>query len=56
MTPRSAEEGSNVIRFYDGRGDGTPSAIIDSIHKAPVHLLAVSAFLPLSPLLLAGPG
>lgn len=32
-------EGSNVIRLYDGRGDGTPFAEIDSIHRHPVHLI-----------------
>lgn len=35
-----AAEGSNVIRLYDGRGDGKPTAEIDSVHRAPVHLLS----------------
>lgn len=37
-----AEEGTPNIRLYDGRGDGTPHATIESLHRAPCHLLAVS--------------
>ncbi|WFD31006.1 peptidylprolyl isomerase [Malassezia sp. CBS 17886] len=35
-----AEERSTNIRLYDGRGDGTPLATIDSVHKKPCHILA----------------
>ncbi|EPQ27828.1 uncharacterized protein PFL1_04573 [Pseudozyma flocculosa PF-1] len=35
-----AEEGTNRIHLYDGRGDGTPTATIDTIHRQPCHLLA----------------
>lgn len=35
----TAEE-SNVIRLYDGRGDGSAFAEIDSIHRRPPHALA----------------
>lgn len=35
-----AEEGSNIVRLYDGRGDGTPTAEIGSVHRSPVHLLS----------------
>ncbi|MCO5576047.1 hypothetical protein L7F22_029854 [Adiantum nelumboides] len=36
-----SEEGSPTIRLYDGRGDGSPRATIESLHRAPCHLLAV---------------
>ncbi|CEH19448.1 peptidyl-prolyl cis-trans isomerase [Ceraceosorus bombacis] len=35
-----AEQGSSTVRFYDGRGEGTPSAEATGVHRAPVHLLA----------------
>lgn len=35
-----SEEGSTRIRLFDGRGDGTASATIDTIHRAPCHILA----------------
>ncbi|KAG9009450.1 hypothetical protein FRB93_005386 [Tulasnella sp. JGI-2019a] len=37
-----SEEGSNVIRLYDGRGDGTPMHILDKLHKSPVHIMEYS--------------
>ena len=30
------------IRVYDGRGDGTPLFELDKLHRAPVHVMAVS--------------
>jgi peptidylprolyl isomerase domain and WD repeat-containing protein 1 len=33
---------SPTIRIYDGRGDGTPMHELTKIHRAPVHLMAVS--------------
>lgn len=41
-----AEEGSTRIHMYDGRGDGTPTNIVDHIHRQPCHLLAVSGSSP----------
>ncbi|KAN0064336.1 Peptidyl-prolyl cis-trans isomerase cyp15 [Thecaphora frezii] len=35
-----AQESSNKIHLYDGSGDGTPLATIDSIHRQPCHLLS----------------
>jgi peptidylprolyl isomerase domain and WD repeat-containing protein 1 len=32
-----------TIRIYDGRGDGTPLFELDKLHRAPVHLIVVSA-------------
>jgi hypothetical protein len=31
-----------TIRIYDGRGDGKPLYELDKLHRAPVHLMAVS--------------
>ena len=33
---------SPTIRIYDGRGDGKPLNELTKIHRAPVHLMAVS--------------
>lgn len=33
---------SPTIRIYDGRGDGQPLFTLDKLHRAPVHLMAVS--------------
>jgi peptidylprolyl isomerase domain and WD repeat-containing protein 1 len=35
-----SEKDGNVIRIYDGRGDGQPLETIDKLHRAPVHLIA----------------
>ncbi|CAO1614979.1 unnamed protein product [Parajaminaea phylloscopi] len=32
-------ENSHAIHLYEGRGDGRPFAIVDSVHRKPVHLL-----------------
>lgn len=39
-----AEEGSNVIRMYDGRGDGKPVMIAENVHRkgSAVQIIAVS--------------
>ena len=42
MLMQSAEEDSNVIRIYDGRGTNTPLHEVINIHDKPVHLIAVS--------------
>ncbi|XP_006462574.1 hypothetical protein AGABI2DRAFT_144125 [Agaricus bisporus var. bisporus H97] len=34
-----SDSASGVIRFYDGRGDGTPVDTVDTLHKFPVHLM-----------------
>ena len=34
-----SEEGSPRIHFFDGKGDGTVQATVDSIHRSPCHLL-----------------
>lgn len=41
-----AEEGSNIIRLYDGRGDGKPVAVVESVHRkgSSVQIIAVSNF------------
>ena len=41
FSSRSAEAGSNVIRIYDGRGDGTPLGTADKVHRSPVELISV---------------
>lgn len=33
---------SPTIRIYDGRGDGKPLYELTKLHRAPVHLMAVS--------------
>jgi peptidylprolyl isomerase domain and WD repeat-containing protein 1 len=33
---------SQSIRIYDGRGEGKPLYELDKLHRAPVHLMAVS--------------
>jgi len=33
---------SSTIRIFDGRGDGKALYELDKIHRAPVHLMAVS--------------
>lgn len=40
-----AEEGSNVIRLYDGRGDGKTVGIVEGVHRkgSSVQIIAVSA-------------
>ncbi|WFD38574.1 peptidylprolyl isomerase [Malassezia japonica] len=35
-----AEENSTSVRFYDGRGDGTPTDTVTHMHRQPCHLLA----------------
>ncbi|KAK0570214.1 Peptidyl-prolyl cis-trans isomerase cyp15 [Tilletia horrida] len=35
-----SEEGKPTIRMYDGRGDETPQAVIEKLHRQPCHLLA----------------
>lgn len=37
-----SEQGANTIRLYDGRGDKTPIAIVDKVHRQPCHVMAVS--------------
>lgn len=37
----SSEQGTGVIRIYDGRGDGNPLQTIDKLHKYPVHIMTV---------------
>jgi peptidylprolyl isomerase domain and WD repeat-containing protein 1 len=39
-----AEEGSNVIRMYDGRGDGKPVYTVENVHRkgSAVTIIAVS--------------
>ncbi|KAE8259794.1 hypothetical protein A4X13_0g766 [Tilletia indica] len=34
-----SEEGKTTIRLYDGRGDATPQATIEKLHRQPCHLL-----------------
>jgi len=38
----SSDTASGAIRIYDGRGDGKPLETITSLHRSPVHLMAVS--------------
>lgn len=33
---------SPTIRIFDGRGDGKPLHELSKIHRAPVHVMAVS--------------
>lgn len=33
---------SPIIRIYDGRGDGKPLYEVTKLHRAPVHVIAVS--------------
>ncbi|WFD01568.1 peptidylprolyl isomerase [Malassezia obtusa] len=40
ITLAVSEEHSTAIRFYDGRGDGTPLRTVTHIHRQPCHLLA----------------
>lgn len=42
----SSDSTSGVIRFYDGRGDGTAIDTVDTLHKFPVHLMAVRGLIP----------
>lgn len=35
-----SEEGTSKIYLYDGRGGDSPASVIESIHRAPCHLLA----------------
>jgi peptidylprolyl isomerase domain and WD repeat-containing protein 1 len=37
----SSEEGTGVIRLYDGRGDDKPLETIENLHRFPVHLMTV---------------
>lgn len=37
----SADATSGVIRLYDGRGNDQPLETIDSVHRFPVHAMAV---------------
>lgn len=43
-----AEEGSNVIRLYDGRGDGKPIMTAETVHRkgSSVQIIAVSLTCP----------
>ena len=34
-----SEEGSNKIHLFDGKGEDTPSATIESVHRKPCHLI-----------------
>ncbi|WFC99124.1 peptidylprolyl isomerase [Malassezia yamatoensis] len=34
-----SEENSTIIRFYDGRGDGTITQTVSHIHREPCHIL-----------------
>ena len=34
-----SQEDKPIIQLYDGRGDGKPLATIDTIHRAPIHLM-----------------
>lgn len=38
---RSADAASGTIRLYDGRGGDTPLETIQTLHRFPVHLMAV---------------
>ncbi|KZP33693.1 hypothetical protein FIBSPDRAFT_916100 [Athelia psychrophila] len=35
-----SDAASGVIRLYDARGDGQPLAVIDKLHRFPVHVMA----------------
>ncbi|KAJ7863081.1 hypothetical protein B0H14DRAFT_2739235 [Mycena olivaceomarginata] len=37
-----SEEGTGVIRLYDGRGDDKPLETIENLHRFPVHLMTYS--------------
>ncbi|TRM64013.1 hypothetical protein BD626DRAFT_493498 [Schizophyllum amplum] len=37
-----SDAASGVIRIYDARGDGTPAAVVDNVHRFPVHVMAYS--------------
>ncbi|KAI6030857.1 hypothetical protein F5J12DRAFT_762754 [Pisolithus orientalis] len=37
-----SDQGSGTIRIYDARGDGKPLAVVDKLHRYPVHLMAYS--------------
>lgn len=38
----SSDSVSGTIRFYDGRGGDTPLDSVETLHRFPVHLMAVS--------------
>lgn len=37
-----SDQDSSMIRIYDARGDGTPLAEVDKIHRDSVHVMTVS--------------
>jgi hypothetical protein len=39
-----SDSASGTIHFYDGRGGDTPLDSVTSLHRFPVHLMAVSSF------------
>ncbi|EIW81070.1 hypothetical protein CONPUDRAFT_165295 [Coniophora puteana RWD-64-598 SS2] len=37
-----SEQGTGIIRIYDGRGDDKPIMVVDKLHRSPVHVMTYS--------------